>query len=114
MLMSIEGGEAVDAQQRRKHQRLKAAQKCRLTMMQQSKVIARMRLFMRLYRLCELSHNRAKGLVLVEPLGQQMHADKRQPRHNLDEMSLRLRFFFASSLAAVALSLDSAPLPSAP
>ena len=46
-----------------------------------------------LYRLCELSHNRAKGLVLVEPLGQQMHADKRQPRHNLDEMSLRLRFF---------------------
>ena len=77
MLMGIKGGEAVDATQRRKKQRLKAAQKRRLAMMYQSKVIARMRVFMRLYRLGELGHNRAKGLVLVEPLGKQMHADKR-------------------------------------
>jgi hypothetical protein len=62
--------------------------------------------FMRLYRLCELRHNRAQALVLVEPLGQQRHADKRQPRQNLDEMSLRLRFFFARALGAVALGLD--------
>ena len=111
--MGIEGGEAVEAKQRRNKQRLKAAQKCRRTMMPQSKVIARMRVFIRLYRLCELSHNRAKGLVLVEPLGQQMHADKRQPRPNLDEMSLGRRCFFASSLGAVALSLDGAPMSSA-
>ena len=75
-------------------------------MMQQSKVIARMRVFLRLYRLGELGHNRAKGRVLVEPMGKQMHADKRQAGHNLDEMPLRLTFFFEHSLSAVALSLD--------
>ena len=106
MLMGIERAEAVDATQRRKKQRLKAAQKRRLAVMQQGKVIARMRLLMRLYRLRELGHNRAKGIVLVEPMGKQMHADKRQMGHNLDEMPLRLSFFFASPLGAVALCLD--------
>ena len=106
MLMGIERGEAVDAKQRRKKQRLKAAQKRRLAMMQQGKVIARMRLFIRLYRLRELGHNRAKGMLLVEPMGKQMHADKRQTGHNLDQMPRRLRFFFASLLGAVALCLD--------
>ena len=104
--MGIERGEAVDATQRRKKQRLKAVQKRRLAMMQQRKVIARMRVFLRLDRLGELGHNRAKGLVLVEPMGKQMHADTRQTGHNLDEMPLRLRFFFERSLGAVALSLD--------
>jgi hypothetical protein len=61
---------------------------------------------MRLYRLGELGHHRAKGLVLVEPMGKQMHADKRQTGHNLDKRPLRLRFFFACSLGAVALSRD--------
>ena len=75
-------------------------------MMQQGKVIARMRLLMRLYRLGELGHNQAKGLVLVEPMGKQMHADKRQRGHNVDEMPLRLSLFFESSLGAVALCLD--------
>jgi hypothetical protein len=35
-----------------------------------------------------------------------MHADKRQTGYNLDEMPLRLRFFFERSLGVVALSLD--------
>ena len=74
-------------------------------MMQQGKVVARMRVLMSLYRLCELGHHRAKGLVLVEPMGKQMHADKRQTGRNLDEMPLRLRFFFESLLAVAALSL---------
>jgi hypothetical protein len=89
MFMGIECGESVDATQRRKKQGLKAAQKRRLAMMQQGKVIARMRLLMRLYRLGELGHNRAKGFVLV-----------------VDEMPLSLSLFFERSLGAVALCLD--------
>ena len=106
MLMGITGGESVDATQRRNKPRVKAAHTRRLAMMEQSTVIARMRVCMRLYRLGEPGHHRATGLVLVEPLGNQMHADKRQTGHNLDEMSLRLRLFFARSLGAVALSRD--------
>jgi len=106
MFMGIEGGESVDATQRRKKQGLKAAQKRRLAMMQQGKVIARMRVLMCLYRLGELGHNRAKGLVLGEPMGKQMHADTRQTGHNVDEMPLRLSLFFERSLGAVALCLD--------
>src|SRR5207248_9783187 len=98
--------DAVDATPRRKKQRLQAAPKRRLAMMQQGKVIARMRVFMRLYGLGELGHNRAKGLVLVEPMGQQMHTDTRQTGRHLDEMPLRLRFFFESRLGVAALSLD--------
>ena len=104
--MGIEGGEAVDATPRRKKQGLKATQKRRLAMRHQGKVLARMRLLMRLYRLGELSHNWAKGLVLVEPMGKQMHADTRQTGRNLDEMPLRLRFFFESLLGVAALSRD--------
>ena len=73
--MGIERGESVDATQRRKKQGLKAAQKRRLAMMPQGKVIARMRLLIGLYRLRELSHNRVKGMLLVEPMGKHMHAD---------------------------------------
>ena len=104
--MGIERGESVDAKQGRKKQRLKAAHKRRLTMMQQGKVVARMRVLMRLYRLGELGHHRAQGLVLVEPMGKQMHADTRQTGRNLDEMPLRLRFFFASLRGVAALSRD--------
>ena len=57
-------------------------------------------------RLRELGHHRAEGMVLGEPMGKHRHADKRQTGHNLDEMPLRLRFFFENSLGAVALSLD--------
>jgi hypothetical protein len=104
--MGIKGGESVDATQRRKKQCVKAAQKRRLAMMLQGKVIARRRVLMRLYRLGELGHNRAKGLVLIEPMGQQMHADKRQTGQNVDEMPLRRSLFFERSLGAGALGLD--------
>ena len=104
--MGIERGESVDAKQWRKKQRLKAAHKRRRAMMQQGKVVARMRVLMRLDRLRELGHNRAKGLVLVEPIGKQMHADKGQTGRNLDEMPLKLRFFFERLLGVAALSLD--------
>lgn len=106
MLLGIKGGEAVDAQQRREKQRLQAVQERRVAMMQQRKVLVRMRVFLRLYRLPELGHNWLKGLVLVEPMGQEMHADTRQTGCNLDKMTLRFSFFFERSLDAVALCLD--------
>ena len=106
MFLGLEGGEAVDATQRRKTPGLQAVQKRRLAMMQQGKVVARMRVFMRRYRLRDLGHNRVQGPVLVEPMGKQMHADKGQTGRNLDEMPLRLRFFFASLRGVAALSRD--------
>ncbi len=73
--MGIKLAEAVDTPQGGKKQRLKAAHKRLLAVMQQGKVVARMRLLLGLYRLRELSHNRVKGLLLVEPMGQHMPAD---------------------------------------
>ena len=75
MLAGIEPREPVDTQQGGKKQRLKAAQKRLLAVMQQGKVIARMRRLIGLYRLRELSDNRGKGIVLVEPMGKHMHPD---------------------------------------
>jgi hypothetical protein len=106
MLMGIELAEAVDVQQGGKKQRLPATQKRRLTVRQQRKVIARMRLFLGLYRLRELSHNRGKGMLLVEPMGTHMHTDAGQTGRNRDQLALRLRFFFARLLGVAALSLD--------
>ena len=65
-----------------------------------------MRLLLGLYRLCELSHNRVKGMLLVEPMGNHMHADTGQTGRNLDQLPLRLRFFFESLLGVAALSRD--------
>ena len=76
MLAGIEPREPVDTQQGGKKQRLKAAQKRLFAVMHQGKVIARMRLLLGLYRLCKLSYNRVKGMLLVEPMGQHMHADE--------------------------------------
>jgi len=75
MRAGIELREPVDTQQGGKKQCLKAAQKRLLAVRQQGKVIARMRLLLGLYRLRELSHNRVKGMLLVEPMGKHMHAD---------------------------------------
>ena len=106
MLLSIKRAEAVDTPQGGKKQGLKAAQKRLLAVMQQGKVIARMRLLLGLYRLRELSHNRVKGMLLVEPMGTHMHADAGQTGRYRDQLSLRLRFFFARLLGVAALSFD--------
>ena len=74
MLTGIELAQAVDTQQGGKKQRVNAAQKRRVAMMQQGKVIAGVRLRMGCDRLPELDHHRGKGMVLVEPKGTQMHA----------------------------------------
>ena len=74
--------------------------------MQQGKIIVRMCLLMGLDRLRELSHHRVKGLLLVEPMGKHMHADTGQMGRHLNQLPLRLRFFFESLLGVVALALD--------
>ena len=101
-----ERGEAVDAAQRRKTQRLQAAPQRRRAMRHQGTVVARMRVRMRRYGLGARGHHRTKGLVLVQPMGKQGHADTRQTGRHLDERPLRRRFFFASRLGVAALSLD--------
>jgi hypothetical protein len=106
MLAGIELREPVDTQQGGKKQCLKAAQKRLLAVMQQGKVIARMRLLLGLYRLRELSHNRVQGMLLVEPMGTHMHADTGQTGRHLGQLPLRRRFFFESLLGVAALSLD--------
>ena len=78
MLVGIERSEPVDAQQGCKKERLKAVHKRLLPVMQQSKVVIGIRTLMSLYRLRELGHNRAQGLVLVKPMGKKMHAHIRQ------------------------------------
>src|SRR5229473_1677907 len=89
MLAGIEPGKAVDTQQGGKKQRLKAVQQRLLTVIQQGKVVARMRVLMGLDRLRELGHHRAKGILLVEPMGKQMHPHKRQMGRDLDDLGAR-------------------------
>src|SRR5215471_20801918 len=48
-----------------------------------------MRALMGLYGLCELGHNRAKGIVLVEPMGKEMHPHKRQAGRYLHDGCIR-------------------------
>lgn len=98
--------EAVDTPQGGKKQGLKAAHTRLLAVMQQGKVIARMRLLLGLYRLRALSHHRVKGLLWVEPMGKHMHTDEGQPGRNRDQLSLRRSFFFESLLGVAALALD--------
>ena len=75
MLTDTQLAETIDTQQGRKKQRLKAAHKRLLAVLQQGKVLVRMCRLIGLYRLRELSHNRVKGMLLVEPMGKHMHAD---------------------------------------
>src|SRR5712691_3604969 len=114
VLAGIEPGEAVDTQQGGKKQRLKAVQKRRLTVMQQGKVIARMRVLMGLYRLRELGHHRTKGILLVEPMGKQMHPHKRQTGRDLDDLGARGNRPRAFSLTRASLApIESAGGPPA-
>jgi len=75
-------------------------------MREEGKVVTGMRVLMGSGGLVELSHKRGKGPLVIEPMGQEMHADKRQTGRNLDKMTLRFSFFFERSLDAVALCLD--------
>ena len=67
--------EPVETQQGGKKQRRKTAQKRLLAVMHQGQVLAWLRLLLGLSRLRALRHNRGKGLLLVEPMGNPMPAD---------------------------------------
>src|SRR5713101_1475578 len=90
MLLGIEGAEAFHAQQRGQKQGLKAAPKGGVTVMQQGKILVRMRALMLADGLFELRHHRGKGLLLIEPAGKQMHPHKGQARGNADDRPLRV------------------------
>jgi hypothetical protein len=109
MLVGSEPGEAVDTQQGRKKQRLPAAHKRLLAVMHQGKVVVRMRGLLGLYRLLELGHHWAKGMLLVEPMGKQMHAHTRQMGRNPDYLCARGNRPMALSLMRAALATIEPP-----
>src|SRR5215510_13472387 len=109
MLAGIEPGKAVDTQQGRKKQGLKAVQKCLCTVIQQGKVVVRMHRLIGLYRLLELGHHWAKGLLLVEPMGEQMHAHKRQMGCDPDHLCARGDRPMACSVMRAALATIEPP-----
>jgi hypothetical protein len=54
--------------------------------MQQGRVVVRMRVLLLRNGLLKLGHNHAKGIPLLEPMGKQMHAHKRQTGPHLDHL----------------------------
>src|SRR5712691_11026539 len=110
MLAGIKPAQCVDAKEGRKKQRRKAAAQGRLAVMQQGKVVARMRVLVGLNHLYELGHNRDKGLVLVEPMGKQMHAHKRQTGRDSDDLCARGTRPMAWHLTRASLATIELPL----
>ena len=85
MLARIEGGEGVDAQQGGQHKGLKAALQGRLAVMQQGKVIVRMRLAIGLGSRLKLGDDWAKGPELLEPVRKDVDAHQRQLGRHVDD-----------------------------
>jgi hypothetical protein len=64
-------------------------------------------------RLLETSHDRRKGLLLVEPMGKKMHAHIRQMRRNLDQRTASgsaACHVARTSLASIALPCGAQPI----
>src|SRR6266851_2971166 len=83
-------------------------------MMQQGKVVVRVRVLMGLDRLRELGHHWAKGLLVVEPLGKQMHPHTRQTRRDLDDLCQsgpRPRAFSGTRASLTAVEPPGGPPP---
>src|SRR6266446_10302115 len=109
MLVGIECRECLDPQQGGKKQGLKAATQRLLAVMQQGKVVVRMRRLIGLYRLLELGYHRAKGPLVVEPLGKQMHAHTRQMGRDPDDLCARGNRPMAFSLMRASLTAIEPP-----
>ena len=109
MLTAIELAETVDPEQGRKKQRLKAVQNGRRAMMQQGKVIVRVRLLMGFDRLREVSHDRAKGLLVVEPLGKHMYPHTGHMGCDLDHCRTRAHRLRARSVPRAARATIEPP-----
>ncbi len=72
-------------------------------MMQQGKVIVRVRLLLGLYRLRESGHHRAKGILVVEAMGKQMHAHTRHLGCDPDDLCATGHWPIAMSMTRAAL-----------
>src|SRR5215813_423648 len=82
-------------------------------MMQQSKVVFWIGSLMGLNRLLETGYHRLKGLLLVEPMGKQMHAHTRQMRRDLDQRTTSggaACRVARASLGPIALPCSSQPI----
>ena len=86
MLVGIKPRECLDPQQGRKKQCLEAPPQRLVPVMQQGKVVIGMGALMGLDGLLELDHHWAKDLVLVEPVGKEMHPRKLQMGRGLDDL----------------------------
>jgi len=86
MRMGIKRRECLDPSQGRKKQRLEAPPQRLFPVMQQGKVLVGMGTPMGLNGLLELDDDCAKDIVLVEPVGKEMHAHIRQPGRGLDDL----------------------------
>jgi hypothetical protein len=78
--------------------------------MQQGTVVTRMRLLLGLYCLRELGHHRAKGILLVEPMGKQMHTHTRQMGRDPDDLCRRGNRRTAFGLTWTAFATIELPL----
>ena len=112
--MRIKRGESVDAQQGRKKQRLEAATQRLFPVMQQGKVVVGMGALMGFDGLLKLDHHRAKGILLVEPVGKEMHAHKGQTGRDLDDLRARGNRRTAWRLARAPLGPIQLPLSPPP
>ena len=108
--MGSERGASVEAKQGGKKQGLKAPKPRPLAVRHQGQVVACMRALMGGYHLLEAGHNRAKGMRLVEPVGQEMHASIRQTGRALDKRCARGTRAMAWRLTRAALTTIELPV----
>ena len=112
MLVGIELGEPVDAKEGGKKQGLKASPQSLVAVMQEGKVVIGVRLPMGGDRLLELSHNRVKGALLIEPMRKEMHAHIGQTGLYADDVGAGGRRPMTRGVARASLGSIQLPLTS--
>src|SRR5438445_2565356 len=91
MRARIKLGEGLEAKEGGKKEGLTTVPQRLLAVMEQGKVVVRMRVLMGLYGLRELGDNRVKGPLVVEPRRQELHAHTRQTGPHADDRCSRDR-----------------------
>jgi hypothetical protein len=109
MLVGIELGESVDAQEGGKKQGLKPSPQRLVTVMQEGKGVVGMGLLIGLDGVLELSHHRVKSALLFEPMLKEMHAHIEQTRLDSDDLSAGGRRSMTGSGARAALGAAELP-----
>jgi hypothetical protein len=112
MLVGIELGESLDAQERREKQGLKPSPQRLVTVMQEGKVVVGMGLPIGLDGLLELRHHRVEGPVLIEPMLQEMHAHIEHTGLDSDDLGAGDRRPMTRRVVRAALGAAQLPPPS--